>query len=171
MFRLYQGRLQSFVMRTGSAYRALWLLVAVLLVSCGKTADEPASPVVNAPPISAEQQRLEDFFAATWEADLARYPASASYLGIKDQQDQWNDVSESFQLESLELARERLAFSKVSTPANSRPRDSFPTRSIDSTWSARWLAPHSSTIDMLSISSGAPIPARSACWSMCIRLI
>ena len=110
MFRLYQGRLQSFVTRAGSAYRALWLLVAVLLASCGKTADEPAPPVVNAPPISAEQQRLEDFFAATWEADLARYPASASYLGIKDQQDQWNDVSESFQLESLELARERLAF-------------------------------------------------------------
>ena len=110
MFRLYQGRLQSFVMRTGSAYHALWLFVAVLLASCGKTADEPGSPVVNAPPISAEQQRLEDFFAATWEADLARYPASASYLGIKDQQDQWNDVSESFQLESLELTRERLAF-------------------------------------------------------------
>ena len=110
MFRLYQGRLQSFVMRTGAAYRALWLLVALLLASCGKTANEPGSPVVNAPPISAEQQRLEDFFAATWEADLARYPASASYLGIKDQQDQWNDVSESFQLESLELVRERLAF-------------------------------------------------------------
>ena len=110
MFRLYQGRLQSFVMRTGSAYRALWLLVAMMLVSCGKTADEPVSPVVNAPPISAEQQRLEAFFAATWEADLARYPASASYLGIKDQQDQWNDVSESFQLESLELTRQRLAF-------------------------------------------------------------
>ena len=110
MFRLCQGRLQSFVMRTGSAYHALWLLVAVLLASCGKTADEPASPVVDAPPISAEQQRLEDFFATTWEADLARYPASASYFGIKDQQDQWNDVSESFQLESLELTRERLAF-------------------------------------------------------------
>ena len=110
MFRLYQGRLQSFVMRTGSACRALGLLVAVLLVSCGKTADEPVSPVVSAPPISAEQQRLEEFFAATWEADLARYPASASYLGIKDQQDQWNDVSESFQLESLELTRQRLAF-------------------------------------------------------------
>ena len=110
MLRLYQGRLQSFVMRTGAAYRALWLLVALLLASCGKTANEPGSPVVNAPPISAEQQRLEDFFAATWEADLARYPASASYLGIKDQQDQWNDVSESFQLESLELVRERLAF-------------------------------------------------------------
>ena len=110
MFRLCQGRLQSFVMSIGSAYRALWLLVAVLLASCGETADDPASPVVDAPPISAEQQRLEDFFAATWEADLARYPASASYLGIKDQQDQWNDVSESFQLESLELTRERLAF-------------------------------------------------------------
>ena len=110
MFLLYQGRLQSFVMRTDSAYRALWLLVALMLVSCGKTADEPASPVVNAPPISAEQQRLEDFFAATWKADLARYPASASYLGIRDQQDQWNDVSESFQLESLELTSERLAF-------------------------------------------------------------
>ncbi len=110
MFRSYQRRLQPFGGWTGSAYRALWLLLAVVLVSCGKTAVEPASPVINAAPISAEQQRLEHFFAATWEADLARYPASASYLGIKDQQDQWNDVSEPFQLESLELTRERLAF-------------------------------------------------------------
>ena len=112
MFRLYQGRLQSFVMRTGSAYRGLWLVIGGVagVLRQDRRRISNRSPVVNAPPISAEQQRLEDFFAATWEEDLARYPASASYLGIKDQQDQWNDVSESFQLESLELTRERLAF-------------------------------------------------------------
>ncbi|MGA1581354.1 MAG: DUF885 family protein, partial [Luminiphilus sp.] len=61
-------------------------------------------------PVSAEQQRLEDFFAATWQEDLARSPASASYLGVRDYQDQWNNVSEAFQLESLDIAKARLAF-------------------------------------------------------------
>ena len=90
--------------------RLLVLSVAVLVLSCGQADPPPEALGSEDLPISAEQQRLEAFFAATWEEDLARAPASASYLGIKDQQDQWNDVSEAFQLESLEITRQRLAF-------------------------------------------------------------
>ncbi len=90
--------------------RLLVLFAIALVLSCDR-ADQPTeTSEFEGLSISAEQQRLEAFFAATWEEDLARAPASASYLGIKDQQDQWNEVSEAFQLESLEITRQRLAF-------------------------------------------------------------
>jgi uncharacterized protein (DUF885 family) len=90
----------------------LGLILALLVTSCGGSdADSNALPkVALTPPVSAEQQRLEAFFTATWEEDLVRYPASASYLGVTDRQDQWNDVTESFQLASLEITRQRLDF-------------------------------------------------------------
>ena len=88
------------------------LILALLLTSCGGSdADSNAlSEPILTPPVSAEQQRLEDFFTATWEEDLVRYPASASYLGVNDRQDQWNDVTESFQLASLAITQQRLDF-------------------------------------------------------------
>ena len=88
------------------------LILALLLTSCGGSdADSSAlSEAVLPAPVSAEQQRLETFFTATWEEDLVRYPASASYLGVTDRQDQWNDVTESFQLASLAITRKRLDF-------------------------------------------------------------
>ena len=88
------------------------LILTLLLTSCGgPDADSNAlSEAVLTPPVSAEQQLLEDFFTATWAEDLVRYPASASYLGVNDRQDQWNDVTESFQLASLAITRQRLDF-------------------------------------------------------------
>ena len=93
-------------------YSLFGLILALLVTSCGgpDTGSNALSEVVSPPSISAEQQRLEDFFAATWEEDLVRYPASASYLGVTDRQDQWNDVTESFQLASLAITRQRLDF-------------------------------------------------------------
>ena len=88
------------------------LIFALLVTSCGGSDADPnaLSEAALTPPVSAEQQRLEDFFTATWEEDLVRYPASASYLGVNDRQDQWNDVTESFQLASLAITRQRLDF-------------------------------------------------------------
>ncbi|MDG2460209.1 MAG: DUF885 domain-containing protein [Luminiphilus sp.] len=91
--------------------RWLCLLIASMLVSsCGESGAPVASETVVAPLMSAEQARLEAFFSASWKEDLARNPATASYLGVRDQQDRWNNLSESFQLESLHIARERLTF-------------------------------------------------------------
>ena len=64
-----------------------WLLSALLvalLAACDPTQTSTETAEVAALP-SAEQQKLEAFFAATWAEDLARFPASASYLGVKDQ--------------------------------------------------------------------------------------
>jgi uncharacterized protein (DUF885 family) len=100
--------------RMARFYSSCWLILALSLTSCGGSdADSNAlSDAALAPPVSAEQQRLEDFFTATWAEDLVRYPASASYLGVTDRQDQWNDVTESFQLASLAITRQRLDFLK-----------------------------------------------------------
>ena len=88
------------------------LILTLLLTSCGgpDAGSNALSEAVLTPSVSAEQQRLEDFFTATWAEDLVRYPASASYLGVNDRQDQWNDVTESFQLASLAITRQRLDF-------------------------------------------------------------
>ncbi len=86
------------------------LVGLVLLISCDSVNHQGDRMPESLPPISAEQQRLQQFFESTWQEDLIRSPASASYLGVTDYQDQWNDVSEAFQLESLDIARERLAF-------------------------------------------------------------
>jgi len=88
------------------------LTASLLLISCDSGADKTLTTPESQEPVSVEQQRLERFFAATWEEDLIRSPASASYLGVTDYQDQWNNVSEAFQLESLDIAKQRLTFLK-----------------------------------------------------------
>jgi uncharacterized protein (DUF885 family) len=99
------------------------LTASLLLISCDSGADKTLKTPESQEPVSAEQQRLERFFAATWEEDLIRSPASASYLGVTDYQDQWNNVSEAFQLESLDIARQRLTFLKaIDTSQLSRAR-------------------------------------------------
>ena len=86
------------------------LIFLLALTSCDSQIEQTAPKPKLHSPVSAEQQRLQDFFVATWQEDLARSPASASYLGVRDYQDQWNNVSEAFQLESLDIATARLAF-------------------------------------------------------------
>jgi hypothetical protein len=58
--------------------RGLWLVIVMSLVSCGEAETNIKPDADTDAPISAEQARLEDFFAATWEEDLARFPASAT---------------------------------------------------------------------------------------------
>ena len=95
------------------------LIPTVLLVGAMTTGcSEPSEPksIVQAEPVqsadsamSAEEQRLNQFFADSFAEDLARRPFNASYLGIKDNHDKWNSVSESFQDATRVLAEARLA--------------------------------------------------------------
>ena len=91
----------------------LAIVGSLALVGCSKSADTPASEVTPqsvtaTAAISAEEQRLNQFFADTYAEDMQRYPFTASYLGIKDNHDQWNSVSESFQDESKAITGARL---------------------------------------------------------------
>ena len=102
---------------------AAGLACLLVLTSCDSQIEQAVPKSEPHSSVSAEQQRLEDFFVATWQEDLARFPASASYLGVRDYQDQWNNVSEAFQLESLDIAKARLAFLEtVDTTQLSRER-------------------------------------------------
>ena len=95
------------------------LIPTVLLLGAMTTGcSEPSEPksIVQAEPVqsadsamSAEEQRLNQFFADSFAEDLARRPFNASYLGIKDNHDKWNSVSESFQDATRVLAEARLA--------------------------------------------------------------
>ena len=87
---------------------------SLALVGCAKPAETPAaevtSPSVVAAAVSSvEEQRLNQFFADTYAEDMQRYPFTASYLGIKDNHDQWNSVSEAFQDETAAITAARLA--------------------------------------------------------------
>ena len=93
LFSLFpHGFFRPFCRRAGVRIVA-GLTVSLLLISCDSGADKTLTTPESQEPVSAEQQRLERFFAATWEEDLIRSPASASYLGVTDYQDQWNNVS------------------------------------------------------------------------------
>ena len=124
-------------------YSSCWLILALSLTSCGGSdADSNAlSDAVLAPPVSAEQQRLEDFFTATWAEDLVRYPASASYLAVTDRQDQWNDVTESSSWRRWQSLASDWIFSKASIPPSYRRTAYCPIDCTDLTSSARSRVP------------------------------
>lgn len=54
---------------------------------------------------STETQRINAFFESAFERSLARSPLRQTRLGLKTQQDRWDDISERRQLEDAELIR------------------------------------------------------------------
>ncbi|WP_153067401.1 DUF885 domain-containing protein, partial [Steroidobacter cummioxidans] len=53
----------------------------------------------------SESQRLDAFFERVFERSLSRSPMRQSRLGLKTQQDRWDDISERHQLENAQLVR------------------------------------------------------------------
>ena len=73
-----------------------------LLSGClGSGADIPQREEL----IVEESQRLNDWFAARYEEQLARSPMSRTYLGMADGMDQLDDVSQTAMDEEIALAR------------------------------------------------------------------
>lgn len=56
-----------------------------------------------------EDARLDAFFERVWQRGIDRNPVRQSQLGIKRDQDKWNDVSEAFAIENLALLKQDLA--------------------------------------------------------------
>lgn len=110
VFSCPQHTFQRLFLRSTSVRILAGLACLVALLSCESEIDQTVNKSASLSPVSTEQRRLEQFFAATWREDLIRSPASASYLGVTDYQDKWNNVSETFQLESIDIARKRLTF-------------------------------------------------------------
>lgn len=96
----------------------VWVLAAVVWVAliggCSKEAaedqdavsDQSDGVVVSA---AISREALADFFTAHFDRGLERNPLSASYVGRETHKDQWNDVTEAFEMESIALLRDDLA--------------------------------------------------------------
>ena len=88
-------------MRTLRTFMAVTTAVTLLLAGCGdsETQSSDALAIVDAPVEQTEHQRLNAYLADVFADNLARQPLTASYLGIKDRQNEWDPQSEAFQEE------------------------------------------------------------------------
>ena len=89
-----------------------WLslsVVALLLAACSP--EQPAQPAATEAPAveaAAGADAFRQFLAENYSVDMARYPYTASYRGIKTNHDQWNSVAESFLDETRAINEARL---------------------------------------------------------------
>jgi uncharacterized protein (DUF885 family) len=82
-------------------------MVVVGLSACGESKTEVvASSQLDA---MSEHERLNAYLAEVYEENLTRRPFTASYLGRKDRQGEWNSQSEAFQDEERTITNQRLA--------------------------------------------------------------
>ena len=85
------------------------LLAAAALVAAGFLAGcGDASQTTNAT-AQSESERLAAFFEDSFDRDLVRSPMNQSYLGIKDDYDKWDDLSEEKAREDNRLVIDDLA--------------------------------------------------------------
>jgi uncharacterized protein (DUF885 family) len=92
---------------------------AFFLSACNQPSDQAASKVPEAKPTAAaeqksalsdvsESQRANTFFEQIFEESAARYPEWLTSLGRKERSDEWNDLSETFANESMEMTKKQL---------------------------------------------------------------
>lgn len=92
---------------------------ALLLSACNQSSDQTASqapetkpaPVAEqstATPEASESQRANAFFERVFEESVARSPESLTFLGRKDRGDEWDDLSEAYANESIEITKKQL---------------------------------------------------------------
>ena len=111
--------------------RALALAIATALgtsVLLGGCSDAPSadassnttnptatSETISAAPIAAatESTRLAAFFQQSFDDDVANSPVWQSYLGIKDDYDKWDDMSDAATQVEIEKITQRLAQAKL----------------------------------------------------------
>jgi len=67
------------------------LSAGLLLSACGPTGE---TTLTKAEMIETHSQALNEWFQARYEDGLARSPMTQTYLGIKDNQDKLDDVSQ-----------------------------------------------------------------------------
>jgi len=92
---------------------------ALLLSACNQSSDQTANQVPEANPTTmadqgsatsevSESDRANAFFERVFEESAARYPEYLTALGRKNRSDEWNDLSETFANESMEITKKQL---------------------------------------------------------------
>ena len=90
---------------------AISLASVLLLGGCGDSQMQSgdSAPITDEDSFQSEHERLNAYLADVFADNLARQPFTASYLGIKDRQDEWNPQSEAFRNEERARMETRLA--------------------------------------------------------------
>jgi uncharacterized protein (DUF885 family) len=90
-------------------------VAAVLFSSCTPSSEQTTNPapeaVAKQTPVataSTESQRVNAFFERVFEESVARYPEYLTSLGRKERADEWNDLSEAYANESMQLTKQQL---------------------------------------------------------------
>jgi len=77
------------------------------------TAQQNSQTSATAAQVQNESTRLADFFAAAFAEDVAGSPLRQSYLGIKDDYDKWDDMSDAATDADIAKLQSRLAKAKT----------------------------------------------------------
>jgi len=95
---------------------ALALSITFGLSGCSdvnNTAQHNSQTSATAAQVQNESTRLADFFAAAFAEDVAGSPLRQSYLGIKDDYDKWDDMSDAATDADIAKLQSRLAKAKT----------------------------------------------------------
>lgn len=89
----------------------LLLFVLAFIMAC-----TPSSEKINytAEEIAAESKKVNDFFEKSFNESLERSPEFQTYLGIKDNQDKWDDYTDENAKSELEITKQELQWLKDS---------------------------------------------------------
>ncbi|WP_456458106.1 DUF885 domain-containing protein [Reichenbachiella sp.] len=87
------------------------ILVCAFLFACSSNTEKR-----NFSPeeIASESQKANDFFEKSFTDGLSRSPEYQTYLGIKDNQDKWDDYSDENEKAELEITKQELQWLKDS---------------------------------------------------------
>ncbi|WP_224996213.1 DUF885 family protein [Cesiribacter sp. SM1] len=77
-----------------------------------------STPVYSTEQITAESQKANNFFERTFNESLERSPMRQTQLGIKENQDQWDDVSDVFAIREQEMLLADLRYLRDSIDYN-----------------------------------------------------
>jgi len=75
--------------------------------SVQETKAQDSSQAVASPEVS-ESEKVSAFFDRVFEESVARSPESLTYLGRKNRGDEWDDLSEAYANESMEITKKQL---------------------------------------------------------------
>ncbi len=95
---------------------ALALGISLGLSGCtdaNNTAQQANTTTASSAQVQNESTRLADFFAATFAEDVANSPLRQSYLGIKDDYDKWDDMSDAATDADIATLQARLVQAKA----------------------------------------------------------
>ena len=105
--------------RTLLAVSIAAVLTSITMMGCTEAPSgvqpttSPSTTETTAVAVQTESQRLATFFQESFDEDVSSSPIWQSYLGIKDDYDKWDDVSDAATQAEIYKITARLAQSKT----------------------------------------------------------